>query len=184
MISVRSVIILAATAFALAMLAAPNCPTCGQAVKPDALTKQQFDALPDSAVLDHNGARLIKGEFRTRQMKGQADAQARLQALAAQDRAKFQEYREKFLQSQQAKLQQKNATFRAEVARRKQALAAQMTPQHQALLREAFDLVGRARSAPPPERAQIDQRAAEIVEQLGGSPPAMPGSIARPMNAR
>ncbi len=76
-----------------------------------------------------------------------------------------------------------NAKFRAEALQ--QTHAAQMTPQRRALLREAWDLVGRLKHASPAEQAQLDQRAAEILQQLRGSgPPAPAGSNVGPMNLR
>ncbi len=156
----------------------------GGAIRAEGLTQQQFDALPDSAVLQHKGVRFTKGEFRARALGAHAQAEAKRQSLGAEKRAKFEAYRSKFLTNQQAKLQQLNAGFRAEVTRLQQHHAAQMTPQRQALHRQAWDLVGRARKAPPAERAQFDQRAAQILQRLGGPAPAPAGPGPPPMNVR
>ncbi len=186
-----SIKILAAATLGLCVVAR-TCPTCGPfaegpgagVIAADGLTKQSLAALPDNAVLEHKGARFTKADFVSRAMKGHADAAARRQALAAQDRAKFQAYRAKFYSDQRARLQQKNAAFGAEVGRRRQALAVQMTPQRQALHREAFDLIGRAQHASPAEKAQLNTRAGQILQQLGGPAPAMPVAPGAPMNLR
>jgi hypothetical protein len=58
-----------------------------------------------------------------------------------------------------------------------------MTPQRQALYREASDISMRSRNASPAERAQLNQRAAMALEQLRGSAPSS-ANIRGPMNHR
>jgi hypothetical protein len=168
---------------------APNCPTCGisaygpngAAVSTNGLTAQQFNGLPDSTVLERKGVRMTKAEFGARLIKGRADAEARRRAFLANDQAKFQAYRARYFSDRRARLQQQNARFQAEVAHRRQLQASQMTPQRQALYRESWDLLGRAKHSPPAEHAQLDQRAAQIMGQLRGSSP-VPENVRGPMN--
>ncbi len=191
MMSARTVTI--AVAVLSLSLIAPTRPARGQpagaapqagAIRAEGLTQQQFDALPDSAAIEHKGVRITKGQLRARAASARAQAEAKRNAARAQRKAKFEANRANFLATQHARLAEKLSKFRAEVVRLQQVRAARMTPQRQALHREAWDLVGRAKNAAPAERPQLDQRAAEILQQLRGSGPPAAGPGHAPMSVR
>lgn len=188
MINTRTLTNLAAAMLGFAMMA-PNCPTCGtrpgQArpsnviITVSGLTKPQFDALPDNAIVMQKGTRITKGEINARAEKARADATA----LRQQRVRDFQAHRARVLSDEQAKLRAKNAKLWAELARLHQIQVASMTPQRQALYREASDISARSRNASPAEREQLNQRAAMALEQLRGSAPSS-ANIRGPMNNR
>jgi hypothetical protein len=188
MINTRTLTSLAAAVLGLTMMA-PNCPTCGP--RPDqapssnvmitvgGLTKPQFDALPANAiVMQKGGMRMTKSEIVARATKQRADAMA----LRQQRLRDFQAHRARVLSDDQAKLRAKNAKLYAELTRLHQAQVA-MSPQRQALEREARDISMRSRNASPAERAQLNQRAAMALRQLRSSAPTSP-NIRGPMNNR
>ena len=134
------------------------------AIKGEQLTKQQFDALPDTTVIDFRGTRITAGEARARIKQAETAAQAEAQAAAAQAQAKFEAYRAKFLQDQKAKLQDAHVKARAEIARLRKVGAAPLT-QQQTIQKEAVELLNRSKTAPPAEQAQIEQRALQLQQQ-------------------
>jgi hypothetical protein len=100
-----------------------------------------------------------------RQARAEAEVKAKTAAATAQ--AAFEADRAKFLQGQKAKLEAENAKVRAEVSRlRQQRPAPAQSPQLDAIRREAGQLLERSKTASPAERAQIDQRAAQLLQQL------------------
>ena len=187
MINTRTLTSRAAAVLGLTMMA-PNCPTCGP--RPDqarssnvmitvgGLTKPQFDALPANAIVMQKGKRIAKSEIIARAAKERADATARRQQRVRD----FQAHRARVLSDDQAKLRAKNAKLYAELTWLHQAQVA-MSPQRQALEREARDISMRSRNASPAERAQLNQRAAMALRQLRSSAPTSP-NIRGPMNNR
>jgi hypothetical protein len=188
MINTRTLTSLAAAVLGLTMMA-PNCPTCGS--RPDqarssnvmitvgGLTKPQFDALPANAiVMQKGGMRISKSEIIARATKQRADAMA----LRQQRVRDFQAHRARVLSAEQAKLRTKNARLYAELTRLHQVQVA-MSPQRQALYREASDISMRSRNASAAERAQLNQRAAVALRQLRGSARTSP-NIRGSMNHR
>ena len=131
-------------------------------IRGEQLTQQQFDALPDSAVIEFRGTRITAGEVRVKIKQAEIGAQAQAQAAAAQAQAKFEAYRAKFLQEQKAKLDAANAKVRAEIARLRQASAAAPLTQQQAIQKEAVELLNRSKTATPAEQIQIEQRAGQL----------------------
>jgi len=143
----------------------PPQPSAPAAIRGEQLTKQQFNALPDSAVIDFRGTRITAGEARAKLKQAETEAQARAQGAAAQAQAKFEAYRAKFLQEQKAKLDAANAKVRAEIARLRQASAAAPLTQQQAIQREVVELLNRSKTATPAEQVQIEQRAGQLQQQ-------------------
>ena len=140
----------------------------GQAVlKLEQLTKEQFVALPDSQVIEVQGQRTTKREFLAAMEQERNAALAKLKAAAGQAQATFEAARSQFLQRQQAELDAQNAKVRAEFAsRRTQRGGPARSAAHQAIHKEASQLLERAKTAPPAEQEQIEQRAGELLKQL------------------
>ena len=63
--------------------AEPGAAPGPQAVRGDQLTKQQFEALPDTAVIDFKGQRMTKAQIRVKAAKSQ---EARQRARPSPDR--------------------------------------------------------------------------------------------------
>lgn len=142
----------------------PPQPSAPAVISGQQLTKQQFDALPDTTVIDFRGTRITAGEARARIKQAETAAQAEAQAAAAQAQAKFDAYRAKFLQDQKAKLQEAHVKTRAEIARLRKVGAAPLT-QQQAIQKEAVELLNRSKTATPAEQTQIEQRALQLQQQ-------------------
>ncbi len=89
--------------------------------------------------------------------QARAQAEAKAAAAAAKAQAEFEADRAKFLDAEKAKVR---------TAGRRPAAPAQ-SPQLDAIRREANQLAERVRTASPAEQAQIEERAAQLLQQLG-----------------
>ena len=136
-----------------------------QVIRGDQLTKQQFEALPDTAVIELRGQRMTKAQIRAKAAKSQ-EAMAKGQAVARQTEAQFEQRRIQFEQQQQAKLQTDNAKAMVEFTRQSQAGATPQARQLEAIQEEAAQLYERSKRASPAEQAQIEQRAGQLLQQL------------------
>ncbi len=134
----------------------------------DKLTARQFreqlKTLPDDAVVERRGQRTTAGEIRAKMRLPPGVAEARATALAArieadatETEAKFRDDRAQFSEQQRARVEADNTKARAELARLRRATAIE---------HEAAQLWQRSRAASPQERAQIDQRAKVLLQEL------------------
>jgi len=131
-----------------------------QVLRADQLTKQQFEVLPDTAVIEFKGQRMTKAQIQAKATKSK-EAIAKVQAAARDAQAKFQTRLAQFLQQQQAKLQADNAKAMAEVARLAQSVRLQ------AIQQEAAQLWQRSQGTlSPAQRVQDEQRAGQLLQQL------------------
>ncbi len=144
----------------------PQRPEPGAVVRGDQLTREQFEALPDTATIEVKGQRATKAQIRAKAAKGQ-EAQAKAEAASREGKAKFEARRAQFLQQQQAKLEADNGKVSAQLAGlRRPSVRPQTGRQREALQGEAADLINRSKTASPAERAQIEKRAVELLRQL------------------
>ncbi|HEX9444009.1 MAG TPA: hypothetical protein VGA73_07805, partial [Candidatus Binatia bacterium] len=132
----------------------------GQVTRGDKLTKQQFEALPDSAVIEFKGKRMPKSEIRARAAKGK-EAMAKVPAAATKVRDKFEQRRAQFEQKQQAKLAADNQKVNAEFAKLNQDGGSGRDSRRAAIENEARELSVRYKTASAAEKVQIDRRAGE-----------------------
>ncbi|MCI0408695.1 MAG: hypothetical protein L0191_09055, partial [Acidobacteria bacterium] len=140
-------------------------------LRSDQLSKQQFEqqfrALPDSALVESRGQRMTKAQIRALAAQKGQQHQASAQAALNQARAAFEQRRVQFDQQQQAKLQASNAKARAEMARLRQAGGpVARSTQREVIQQEAAQLFQRSKTASPAEQVQIEQRAAQLLQQL------------------
>lgn len=112
-------------------------PAGPQVISGEQLTKQQFKALPDSAVIEFKGQRLTKAQIRARAAQRGHQAVAKAQAADRQAQARVAAHEAQFLQQQQAKLQAENAKAMAEFARLRQARPTPQARQLEAIQQEA-----------------------------------------------
>ena len=138
----------------------------GQVTRGDKLTKQQFEALPDSAVIEFKGKRMPKSEIRARAAKGK-EAMAKVPAAATKVRDKFEQRRAQFEQKQQAKLAADNQKVNAEFAKLNQDGGSGRDSRRAAIENEARELSVRYKTASAAEKVQIDRRAGELLRELG-----------------
>ena len=146
-----------ATATASAERGAPS----PQVVSGDRLTKQQFEALPDSALIDFKGRRMTKADIRARVAQS-LDMAEKVQALARQSRVEFKQHLIQFEQQRKTKLEIDKAKATGEFARLSQADSQQL----KAIEVEAAQLQERSKRASPAEKAHIEQRANQLLQQL------------------
>jgi hypothetical protein len=141
------------------------------------MTRQQFEALPPDHVLDLGGQRVTKRQVLARIEQRRAALKNHLETQAAQQAAAFQSQRTALLKEQAAKLEAGNAKTRQQFASlrvsgagparttggtRSPASSAQI----QAIEREAAELYAASKTASASERARINKRAAELLQQL------------------
>ena len=81
------------------------------------MTRQQFDALPDTAVLDVKGRKITAGELRARSRANESRLRTLEAQAKAQARAKLDAVRAAFLSDQRKALLAANATVRSEFLR-------------------------------------------------------------------
>lgn len=123
----------------------------------DQLTKKQLLTLPDTAVIEVQGRRMTVGQIKTRAAQRHTELEAKSRAWALQAQSRFAARRAQSVQRQQATWAANRIKANAEVARLRQVAAIQA---------EAAQLFHRSSRAAAGERAQIDQRAAQLVQQL------------------
>jgi hypothetical protein len=145
--------------------AEPGAAAGPQVVKGDQLTKQQFEALPDTAVIDFKGQRMTKAQIQDKAAKSQ-EAVVKGETLVRQTEAQFEQRRIQFEEQQQAKIKAGKARAMAEFTRQSQAAATPQARQLEAIQEEAAQLAARSKSASPAEQAQIEQRARQLLQQL------------------
>src|SRR5262249_8388501 len=142
-----------------------------EVVRGEQLTKQQFEALPDTAVIEFKGKRMTKGEIRAKVAKSR-EARAKAQAVARQTKAQFEERRIQVERQRQAKMQADRAKAIGEFTRQSEGAAPPQAPQFEAIRKEAMQLYERSKRASPTEQAEIEQRAHQLLQQLQqASPP-------------
>jgi len=134
-----------------------------QVVSGDHLTKQQFEALPDIALIDFKGRRMTKASIRAREAQSR-DTAEKVKALARQSRVEFEQRLIQLEQQRKTKLEIDKAKSMGEFARLGPADARQL----KAIEVEAAQLHQRSTRASPAERAHIEQRANKLLQQLQG----------------
>lgn len=159
-------------------------PSAGQArgqasatKKQPRMTQQQFEALPPNHVLQVGAKRITKRELLAQVEQRRAALKKQLHTVAAQDNAAFETQRAVFAKEQAAKIQMENAKTRQQFASVRGASAGVspvrptggkggVSPQRQAIEREAAELYAASKKATPAERVKINQRAAQLLQQL------------------
>lgn len=137
-----------------------------QVERAERLTRRQFKALPATAVIEMKGQRITKAQILARADAQRKAASAELEANRRLDRAAFEAKRAQFLRQQQAQLSAGNARASAEASRLTASAALQVRTR-ETIQQEAAQLLIRSRSTrTPAERAQIEQRAAELLREL------------------
>ena len=151
-------LILCLAAFAASSFAAENLSAQGKFLKGEQLTKEQFKALPDNAVIE------FKGQQKTKSQIIAEEEQKRTQSLAKMKNAsksQFEAARAKFLQEQKVKLDADNAKAKTEFERLKTK-----SSKYAEIKKEALQLFNKSKTAPPADQEQIEKRSAELLNQL------------------
>ncbi len=134
------------------------------AEKLEKMTKEQYEKLPDTAIIDFKGREITKGQYRSEIKQRKEVAKAR-PATGSEAKANFEPVRAQFLRDEKAKLDTHNAKVNAEFERLRQR-AAETSSKFKAIQDEANQLSIRSKTASQSERAQIDKRAGELLQQI------------------
>jgi hypothetical protein len=138
-----------------------------QIFKIEQMTKDQFKALPDSAIIEFKGKQMTKGQFisemnqKSREMAEKAKAEIKSKGMA-----EFEARRAKLLQQEKQRIAANNAKARAEFERLKQQASSAKAKQFAAIRQEAIQLNNKSKNANPAEQAQIEKRAGELIQEL------------------
>ena len=125
------------------------------------MTRAQFRALADNALVRYHGQSLTKAAF----------VKQRLEPFQAQGKQKagpgFEALRNQFLQKQAADLTTRNARTQAvEDALNSRTARVESSPAYASLLKETAEIQRKYRSASPAEQLRLKQRALEIHTEL------------------
>jgi hypothetical protein len=134
------------------------------AEKLEKMTKEQYEKLPDTAIIDVKGRQITKGQYRSEIKQKRELAKAR-PATSSEAKANFEAARAQFLKDEKAQLDTHNARVNAEFERLRQK-SAESSSRLKSIQDEANQLSIRSRTASPSERAQIDKRAGELLQQI------------------
>jgi len=151
-------LILCLAAFAASIFAAENLSAQGKFLKGEQLTKEQFKALPDNALIEFKGQQKTKGQIIAEEEQKSKQALAKMKNVS---KSQFEAARAKFLQEQKAKIEAANAKAKADFNRLKANSA-----KYAAIKQEALQLFNKSKTAPPAEQEQIEKRANELLQQL------------------
>ena len=132
-----------------------------QVISGDGLTKQQFELLPDTALIDFKARRMTKANIRAREARGRIGAE-KIAALADQNRIEFKQRLTQLEQQRKTQLEVERTKAIGEFARLNQAGTSQL----KAIAVEAAQLQERSKRASSAEKAQIEQRAEQLLRQL------------------
>ncbi len=130
------------------------------------MTKEQYEKLPDTAMIDVKGRQITKGQYRS-EMKQKAEQRLEKArpVMSGKAKANFEAVRAQFLKDEKAKLDAHNGKVTAEFERLRQG-GAESSSRLKAIQDEANQLSIRSRTASPSEKAQIDKRAGELLQQI------------------
>jgi len=151
-------LILCLAAFIAYSPAADNLSAQGKVLKGEELTKEQFKALPDSAVIEFKGQQKTKGQIIAEVEQKRKQTLAKMKNVS---KSQFEVTRAKFLQEQKAKIEAANAKAKADFERLKANSA-----KYAAIKQEALQLFNKSKTATPAEQEQIEKRANELLQQL------------------
>ena len=141
-----------------------NVPS--SAVVAATLTRQQFEALPPTAMIEVDGQRMSKEEFLKRRLTDLNRAIKQMEDWKSRAEAEFAAYRKAFLDGEKAKLDEANKKVHAEVDRLLAADAAAHGPEWDARKKQAAALLTNSAAADPQQRSQLEKQAADLLAPL------------------
>lgn len=102
-------------------LLTPERITKGQALQLEKITIEQFEKLPDTAVIDVKGRQITRGQYMSEaKQKAKQEFEKGQAELSRKSQADFASRRANFLQGEKAKLDAHNAKVKAEIERLRQ----------------------------------------------------------------
>jgi hypothetical protein len=137
-----------------------------EAYKLSQLTKEKFEALPGTAVLEIEGKRITKQQYTADIQREMTRSKSELLNLEASGGKALDKKNADLRASQMARINERNAKIigKAEPLRK---AAIERRSKLEAIQKEAHDLYNKAKTTQTPEaKAQIDKRAGELLIQL------------------
>ena len=135
-----------------------------------ALTPQQFEALPPTAVIEVDGMRITKEAFQTRREAALNKAFESMKAQRSRAAAEFAAARKAFLDGEKATLDEANKKVQAELDRLRSADAALHGPNWDARREQAAVLLKQAAAADPVEQSRLEKQAADLLAPAPARP--------------
>jgi hypothetical protein len=135
-----------------------------QVIKIEGLTKDQFNALPNNAVIEVNGVQMTKQQIIASKKQNKNEPINKLKNNST--KSQFEAAKTKFLQEQQNKLNAENAKFKAAFDSQVKLTSADSVAKFNTIQKEAIELFNKSKNATPVEQQQIEQRAKELTDQL------------------
>ncbi|ARN82731.1 hypothetical protein [Methylocystis bryophila] len=127
------------------------------------MSKEQFIALPPTAVIDFKGAQMTKAEFQARRAQAFGLAAKEAQNRKAEARARFEAARASFRKDEADRLKAANQKAQAEIDRLVAADNASHGANWSERKRQAAELLSEAATAPPERRSQLEKSAGELL---------------------
>ncbi|HEX4552566.1 MAG TPA: hypothetical protein VH249_01165 [Xanthobacteraceae bacterium] len=146
--------------------------TAGQApaAPPATLTREQFEALAPTAIIEIDGKSISKQEFLTRRARELERAIEQADAMRSTSDAERETRRKAFIDGEKAKLAAANKAVQAEVDRLRSADAAAHGPDWDARRRQAAALLDDAAAADVLQRSRLEKQAADLLAPASGRP--------------
>jgi hypothetical protein len=130
------------------------------------LNREQFRALPPTALVIYNGQTMSKADYMTQKIKELGDPRRKIET-SGKTPVDPQSLQLEFDRKRASQLTARNAQVQREFEKSQQATSRlKESPQYAALTKEANDLRARYQSASAADRVKIKQRAAEIYKLL------------------
>jgi len=146
----------------------PKSPSAPDSVA--ALTPQQFEALPPTAVIEVDGRRITKEVFLSRREAALNRAFDKMKAQRARAAAEFVAARNAFLDSEKTTRDEVNKKVFAEMQRLRSVDAEQHGPNWDARREPAASLLTQSASAGPQEQARLEKQAADLLAPATARP--------------
>ena len=135
-----------------------------------ALTPQQFEALPPTAVIEIDGRRITKELFLSRREAALDRTFDKMKAQRGRAAAEFAVARKAFMDGEKATLDEANRKVLAEVERLRSADAERHGPNWDARREQAASLLKQAASADPLEQSRLEKQAADLLDPASARP--------------
>lgn len=129
----------------------------------NALTPEQFKALPPDAMIEIDGERMTKGAFIESRTKALEQAINQMRDAKAKSEGAYEARQKAFLDDQAAKLDEANKKVEAEIARLLAADAAAHGPNWESRKSQAAALLKDAATEPPDQRSQLEKKASDLL---------------------
>jgi hypothetical protein len=132
-------------------------------ISAEKLSKEQFIALPSTALIDFNGMRMTKAEFQARKAQAFGEALKQGKDRKAEAQARFEAARASFLKQEVDELKAANQKVQPEIDRLVAADNAIHGANWPERKKRAAELLSEAAKAPPERRSELEKSAGDLL---------------------